>query len=70
MHLWTPDGAIDYFIEWTGDAWEGKPRGRIGVPDIVRGASPGAVALAAAGAFVSWLFGAAQAASVILEAAT
>lgn len=66
VHLWTPDGLVDYYIERTGDAWEGKPRGRIGLPEVAAGSSPGVVALAAATGLVTWLMGAAQAASVIL----
>jgi hypothetical protein len=48
--------------------FEGKPRGRIGVPSLKAG-STGAVALAAATAFSQWLIGAASAASAILGAA-
>lgn len=65
-HLWTADGSVNYFIEWTGDTWEGKPRGRIGLPDVAAGPSPGAVALMAAGSILTWLIGAAQAASAVL----
>ena len=49
-----------------GDAWEGKPQGRIGFPSV-RGVTAGAVALAVATAFTNWLLRAAAAASTMIE---
>ncbi len=65
-HLWTADDRLNYFIEWTGDVWEGKPRGRIGLPEATFGPSAGAVAMAAGGSCVTWLVVAAQAATNLL----
>jgi hypothetical protein len=53
----SPDGVrINYFIEPEGDIWEGKPRGRIGLPAIKGAKTPGMVAFAAAVAAAEWLF--------------
>jgi len=65
IHLGTPDGRIDYFIQPAGDAWEGKPRGRIGLPPT-EAATAGGVAAAVASWFATWLKGVASAAHTIL----
>lgn len=65
VHFGTPDGAVDYFIEPHGDTWEGKHRGRIGMPAIRRHTVAG-VAMAAATVLSQWLAGIASTAAGIV----